>query len=133
MSELWAVGRTCFCSSHDDFIGVFDSEEQAKVYVDTENKKYQEAFWGNPYYYYKVDTKEFEGCRCEDQPFWDEWYVVYQVPSLGKFQVFPGDGTCIETYKLNKPNPISEYWELEQENKKLKERIKELENARELS
>ena len=114
MSEVWAVGMAVFCSSHDDFIGVFSSEEKANEARDCLNKNWQETcnkdnFWpehyGEPYYSYSVDVSEFDGyksCRELDSGYQhDEWIAVYGVPSVGKFKLFPKRSTAIEYYKLD--------------------------------
>lgn len=128
---LYTIGYICYASSHDDFVGVFSTEEKANEACDKLNAlekkrlfdldvKYAngkeppdwETYcfpWNSPPYYVgKYDVTRFVRSiasreRTPEAVFkrYPEWIAIYQVPSVGEFQLVPKGGTAIEEYKID--------------------------------
>lgn len=130
---LYGIQCVCYASSHDDFIGVFSTEEKANEACDKLNsiekkrlfdldEKYAKADrkklpdWETysfpwdcpPYYVGKYDVTTYVRSipskeRTPEAVFerYSEWVAIYQVPSVGEFQLVPKSGTAIEEYKID--------------------------------
>lgn len=113
-TDLYAIGYVCYASSHDDFVGIFSSEELANKEAERLNAEYlietqQTTFpWDSPpYYVFPVDVRKWLGFA---RPGYDVesliknhpvWINVMTVPSLGEFNLYPKGVNVFEEFKMD--------------------------------
>lgn len=113
-TNLYAIGYTYYASSHDDFVGIFSSEELANKEAERLNAEYlvgtqQTTFpWDSPpYYVFPVDVRKWLGFA---RPGYDieslikrypTWLNVMSVPSIGQFHIVPKGCVVIEEFKID--------------------------------
>jgi len=112
---IYAIAFVCYCSSHDDFIGVVSDEETAKIRCNSLNSDYlvqtdqaDYPYGQPPYYYFPVEITKFLGWNGEAWTTKEQflkvnpvWEVFYGVPSLAEFDIFPKGWKIIEEYTLD--------------------------------
>ena len=107
---IYALCMVCYCSSHDDFIGIFSSRELAYEEAIKRNDKVIAEFGdtfddGGPYYVRDFDVSKYLGYVPDEDKLLDvypKWTAIYQVPSVGEFILVPSGCTAIEEYEIDK-------------------------------
>lgn len=106
MHKIYPIAFVCYCSSHDDFIGIWSTREKVQIEVDRLNTQYledsgEESFpYSSPPYYFWEEVCELPACPR------GRYKVIYLVPSVGKFHIFPLAWVAEEEYTIDTPTEI---------------------------